>query len=217
VTTTNNPPPAGPDDDDAELAADDTDAAAGDDAALGDHDDEEEAHALEDDDEEEPPDDVTASGSFGGGGVGGVGDADPKRGGFATKMFGDLAKRALMTGIGAVFMSEESLRGQLSEMKLPKEAMQYVVHQADKTKKEIVTAIARETREFLSKLEVDKVLARALIGTTVEIQTRIRVLPKEGGGFETQVESNEMALAHDKETAPTTTTPAPKRKSRKKT
>src|SRR5207253_3877675 len=108
---------------------------------------------------------------------------------------GDLARRALTTGIGAVFMSEEALRGQLGEMKLPKEAMHAVAAQADKTKREIVAAIARETREFLSKLEVDKVLARALVGTTVEIQTRIRVLPKAGGGAETEIETSDTALS----------------------
>jgi hypothetical protein len=135
-------------------------------------------------------------------------DEEEKERGFASKMIGDLARRALMTGIGAVFMSEETLRGQLSEMKLPKEAMHYVVAQADKTKKEIVTAIARETREFLSKLEVDKVLARALVGTTVEIQTRIRVLPKEGGAFETEIETTDMALAPSES--------KPKKKARKK-
>lgn len=104
-----------------------------------------------------------------------------ERGGFAAKVLGDLARRALTTGIGSVFLSEESLRSQLAEMKLPKEAMAYVVSQADRTKRDIVNAIARETREFLSRLEVDKVLARALVGTTVEIQTRIRILPKEDG------------------------------------
>jgi hypothetical protein len=128
----------------------------------------------------------------------------PERGGFAAKMIGDLARRALTTGIGAVFLSEESLRHQLSEMKLPKEAMNYVVQQADKTKREIVATIARETREFLSKLEMDKILARALLGTTVEIQTRIKILPKEGGGVTTEVEES------------TTTVEAPRRKRRKK-
>src|SRR5687768_657170 len=117
-----------------------------------------------------------------------------ERSGFASKMLGDLARRALMTGIGAVFMSEETLRGQLSDMKLPKEAMQYVVSTADKTKREIVAAIARETRDFLGKLEVDKVLGRALVGTTIEIQTRIRVLPKGEGGPAVAVEQSDTRL-----------------------
>src|SRR4051812_44473222 len=119
---------------------------------------------------------------------------DPKARGFASKMIGDLARRALTTGIGAVFMSEEALRGQLSDMKLPKEAMHAVAAQADKTKREIVAAIARETREFLSKLEVDKVLARALVGATIEVQTKIRILPKEGGGVTTQIENSDASV-----------------------
>lgn len=130
-------------------------------------------------------------------------DADLKDGGrergFATKVIGDLAKRALMTGIGAVFMSEESLKNQLSDMKLPKEAMNYVVGQADRTKKEIVNAIARETREFLSKLEMDKVLARVLAGTTIEIQTRIKILPKEGGGITTAVDEQKTSIVRAEE------------------
>lgn len=122
---------------------------------------------------------------------------DVRERGFASKMIGDLAKRALMTGIGAVFMSEESLKSQLSEMKLPKEAMNYVVGQADKTKKEIVAVIARETRDFLSKLEMDKVLSRVLTGTTIEIQTRIKILPKDGGGITAAVESNDASLVDE--------------------
>jgi len=121
-------------------------------------------------------------------------DTDPKARGFASKMIGDLARRAITTGIGAVFMSEEALRGQLSDMKLPKEAMHAVAAQADKTKREIVAVVARETREFLSKLEVDKVLARALVGATIEVQTKIRILPKEGGGVATEIESSEVAV-----------------------
>jgi hypothetical protein len=113
---------------------------------------------------------------------------------FTAKLLGDLAKRALTTGIGAVFMSEETLRSQLSEMKLPKEAMGYVVSQADKTKRELVEVIARETRAFFARLEVEDMIGRALTGTTIEITTRVRILPKEGGGVALAVEKNDSAL-----------------------
>jgi hypothetical protein len=137
---------------------------------------------------------------------------DARFGSRSSKMLGDLARRALMTGIGAVFMSEETLKSSLGEMKLPKEAMGYVVAQADRTKKEIVAAIARETREFLSKLEVDKMLARALVGNTIEISTRIRVVPKDGGepAFETSTETAVVPSSS------TDDEPKPKRRTRKK-
>jgi len=117
-----------------------------------------------------------------------------ERGSFTTKVLGDFARKALMTGIGAVFMSEDSLRSQLSEMKLPKEAMGAVVNTADKTKKEIIDVVARETRAFLSALEVEKMVGRILVGTTIEISTRIRLLPKEGGGVGVSIDKNDAAL-----------------------
>lgn len=138
----------------------------------------------------------------------------------SSRMLGDLARRALMTGIGAVFMSEETLKSSLGEMKLPKEAMGYVVAQADRTKKEIVAAIARETREFLSKLEVDKMLARALVGNTIEISTRIRVVPKDGQpAFETSTSTAvvpvDEAEAEAERGAETEAVEKPKRKRKK--
>lgn len=151
--------------------------------------------------------------------------ADARFGSRSSKMLGDLARRALMTGIGAVFMSEETLKSSLGEMKLPKEAMGYVVAQADRTKKEIVAAIARETREFLSKLEVDKMLAKALVGNTIEISTRIRVVPKDGGeaGFETTTSSQvvpaspaAVARAGADEDEDDDGEPKPKKRTRKK-
>jgi hypothetical protein len=121
-------------------------------------------------------------------------DEQAEKGGFTAKVLGDLARKALMTGIGAVFMSEDSLRSQLSEMKLPKEAMGAVINTADRTKKEIIDVIARETRAFLSRLEVEKVVGRILVGTTIEVNTRIRILPKDGGGLGVSVESHDSAL-----------------------
>jgi hypothetical protein len=124
-------------------------------------------------------------------------DADTgsgERGGFSTRVLGDLAKKALMTGIGAVFMSEDSLRSQLAEMKLPKEAMGAVINTADKTKKEIIDVVARETRAFLSRLEVEKMVSRMLVGTTIEINTRIRIVPKEDGHVGVSVLENDSRM-----------------------
>ena len=123
-----------------------------------------------------------------------VEDQAGDKGGFTAKVLGDLARKALMTGIGAVFMSEDSVRTQLSEMKLPKEAMGAVINTADKTKKEIIDVIARETRAFLSRLEVEQMVGRILVGTTIEINTRIRIMPKEGGGLGVKVDQNDSAL-----------------------
>ena len=131
------------------------------------------------------------------------GDRDGE-GRFSSKSIGDLARRALMSGIGAVFMSEETLRQQLSEMKLGKDAVGYVVGQADKTKREIIDVVARETRAFLSRLEVGKMVGRMLMGTTIEVQTRIRILPNAEGAVGVAIDKNEAAFV--KTEAPATPT-----------
>ena len=53
---------------------------------------------------------------------------------------------------------------------------------------------AEETRAFLSRLEVEDMIGRMLTGTTIEINTRIRILPKEGGGVGVSVDKNDSAL-----------------------
>jgi hypothetical protein len=147
------------------------------------------------------------------------GDGAGEGRGFGSKSIGDMARRALMSGIGAVFMSEENLRQQLSEMKLGKDAVGYVVGQADKTKREIIDVVARETRAFLSRLEVEKMVGRMLMGTTIEVQTRIRILPNKDGGIGLDVERNDTTFVKSDE-PPAPAAPASEerpRRSRRKT
>ncbi len=116
--------------------------------------------------------------------------ADPRArapGSFTSRVLGDFAKKAVMTGIGAVFMSEETLRNTLGDIKLPKEAMGYVVGQADKTKRELIAALSREMRSFLTTLELEKLLAKVLAGTTFEIHTRVKILPGDDGRMAIQI------------------------------
>src|SRR4051812_3482267 len=49
-------------------------------------------------------------------------NGSPRPGGLS-----DMMKKALFAGIGAVFMTEESVRAYVSESKLPRELAQYVI------------------------------------------------------------------------------------------
>jgi hypothetical protein len=135
-------------------------------------------------------------------------DEAPERGpgSFTGRVLGDFAKKAVMTGIGAVFMSEETLRNTLGDIKLPKEAMGYVVGQADKTKRELIAALSREMRSFLTGLELEKVIAKVLAGTTFEIHTRVKILPGDDGRMaiqilDTKTDITRGAAAKDEEDA----------------
>ena len=50
-------------------------------------------------------------------------------------MGADVVNKALVTGVGAVFMTEEGIRSAVSDMRLPKDVARGLVQQAEVTKK----------------------------------------------------------------------------------
>lgn len=79
-----------------------------------------------------------------------------------------------MTGVGAMFMTEEGIRNALSDMKMPKNVIAAAVAQADRTKREISGMVAKEVRQFLDRIEVDEIIQKTLAGQTVEIKATIK-------------------------------------------
>jgi hypothetical protein len=94
---------------------------------------------------------------------------------------GDFIKRALLAGVGVLFMTEESIRSALGELKLPKEAVQFVVGQVARSKEELFKIIAREIRSFLENADFQGQLTRLLSTTAFEIEARVRLVPAEKG------------------------------------
>ena len=86
-------------------------------------------------------------------------------------------KKTLLTGVGAVFMTEEGVRNALSEMKLPKSVIAAAISQADRTKREISSMIAGEVRQFLERVRVDDIIKKALADQTIKINATIRIKP----------------------------------------
>jgi len=46
----------------------------------------------------------------------------------------DIVRRAVLTGVGALFMTEEGIRNLVGDMKMPKDALAFLMSQADKTR-----------------------------------------------------------------------------------
>ncbi|MBN2359282.1 MAG: hypothetical protein JXR83_07495 [Deltaproteobacteria bacterium] len=91
----------------------------------------------------------------------------------------DVVRRTLVAGLGAVLLTEEGLRSALSDLKLPKEAIAYLAAQADRSKRELSNAIARELRSFLDGVDLSRVLRRVLAGMTLEFTTQVRFVPND--------------------------------------
>jgi len=105
------------------------------------------------------------------------GDAGSPRG-----LIPDTVKKALLAGVGALFMTEEGARKLARDWKLPKDVVGFVGGQAAAAKDEILRLLGQEIRRFLESETVRREFLRALSDSTVEIRAEIRVRPAEDGG-----------------------------------
>ena len=87
----------------------------------------------------------------------------------------ELVKKTFSAGMGAVFSTEEGIR-KLARENLP-EVAGYIASSADGAKDKVFEVIARETREFLSTLNLTEEVAKLLTTLSFEIKTEIRFIP----------------------------------------
>jgi hypothetical protein len=87
----------------------------------------------------------------------------------------ELVKKTFAAGLGAVFSTEEGIR-KIARESLP-EVAGYIASSADGAKDKVFDVIARETREFLSSLNVSEEIAKILTTLSFEIKTEIRFIP----------------------------------------
>jgi hypothetical protein len=87
----------------------------------------------------------------------------------------DLVKKTFAAGMGAVFSTEEGIR-KIAREGLP-EVAGYIASSADGAKDKVFDVIARETREFLSTLNVSEEITKLLTTLSFEIKTEIRFIP----------------------------------------
>jgi hypothetical protein len=87
----------------------------------------------------------------------------------------ELVKKTFAAGMGAVFSTEEGIR-KIARESLP-EMAGYIASSADGAKDKVFDVIARETREFLSNLNVSEEIAKILTTLSFEIKTEIRFIP----------------------------------------
>ena len=90
-------------------------------------------------------------------------------------------RKALVTGIGAIFMTEESLRGLVTEMRLPKEAAGYLVKQADAARGQLVDAVTKEIGRVVESINIGAEIQKILTSIVIEVKTEIRLVPAEEG------------------------------------
>ncbi len=89
----------------------------------------------------------------------------------------DFVRKVAVAGLGAVFMTEEGIRSLAGQLKLPKEALTYVLGQAADTKDQIGRVLSEEIRRFLQSEKLRDEFLKALAGMTVEIKAEVKLIP----------------------------------------
>ena len=89
----------------------------------------------------------------------------------------DIVRRAVLTGVGALFMTEEGIRNLVGEMKLPKDALAFLLSQADKTRGEVTRVVTQEVRRFLESETMRREIWKLLTSVTLEVNAEVRLKP----------------------------------------
>jgi hypothetical protein len=92
----------------------------------------------------------------------------------------DVVRKAVLTGVGALFLPEEGARKVAREWKLPKDLATYLVSQASGARDEVLRVLGHELRRLLDSETFRKEIIRSLENMTVEIHAEMRLKASDG-------------------------------------
>ncbi|HET9751698.1 MAG TPA: hypothetical protein VFP52_02005 [Myxococcales bacterium] len=101
----------------------------------------------------------------------------------------DIVRRAVLTGVGALFMTEEGIRNLVGDMKLPKDALGFLLSQAEKTRTEVARVVTQEVRRFLESETLRREIWKVLTGVTLEVNASIQLKPGGEPGLKAKIKA----------------------------
>ena len=97
-----------------------------------------------------------------------------KNKGFVT----DTIRKLLTAGVSAAFMTEETLRHYVKEMRLPKDVLQGLLQGANKSKEELVKAVTNEVVNIIKKIDFVQEASRFVEEHKFKVSAEIEVVRK---------------------------------------
>lgn len=91
----------------------------------------------------------------------------------------DVIKKLFMVGTAAAFMTEESVRNYLSELKLPKEVLNSLIQGANKSKEELLKRVSKEIITIIRKINFVKEASYFIENHKFKINAEIEILKKD--------------------------------------
>lgn len=90
----------------------------------------------------------------------------------------DLTKKILTLGLGAYFLTEDTVRRYVKDAKLPRDVAKSITQNAAKGKDELYGFVARELGSFLEKMDVQAELHRFVQNHKIKVSAEIEFVNK---------------------------------------
>ncbi|HEY8269892.1 MAG TPA: hypothetical protein VIG33_03325 [Pseudobdellovibrionaceae bacterium] len=94
-------------------------------------------------------------------------------------LLSDALKKVFTVGISAAFLTEESIRSYLGEMKLPKDVLHVLLQSASKSKDEITQRMSKEVVAMIQKIDLVKEFSKFTETHKFKITAEVEILKKE--------------------------------------
>lgn len=92
----------------------------------------------------------------------------------------DVLRRVMEVGFAKLVEGQSSVRHMVSDLKLPKEALSFILSQVDETKNGLYRVTAKEIRDFLDHTNMAEEIAKVLTMLSFEMKTEVRFIPNDG-------------------------------------
>jgi hypothetical protein len=93
----------------------------------------------------------------------------------------ELIKKVVSAGLGAAFMTEESIRSYLGDVKLPREVLSSILAGANKSKEDLLNKVGNETIRLIQKIDFVKEASRFVEEHKFKITAEVDVVKKTKG------------------------------------
>jgi polyhydroxyalkanoate synthesis regulator phasin len=91
---------------------------------------------------------------------------------------GDIIKKVVSVGVGAAFMTEESVKKILEDLPLPKDIVSGLVQNAKGAKEDFTNGIREEIKSYLSKVDAAKIATEILDRYDLEVEAKFKFKKK---------------------------------------
>ena len=85
---------------------------------------------------------------------------------------GDVIKKVVSIGVGAAFMTEDTVKNLLGDLPLPKDIVTGLVQNAKSAKEDFSNSVREEISQHLNKVDPKKVIAEVLDGYDIEVNAK---------------------------------------------